>query len=81
MSGSIKVEYCLYQPLFNHRMNYLDQVEQELRKILNDTENEYGDEKVIRFVREKLLESFKNGVQAERNRGTPKGKPTKRVSK
>lgn len=53
-------------------MNYLDEVEQELRVkrayFKNDSQYESFEKDVLEFVRTKLLQSFKNGVQVERSR-------------
>ena len=51
-------------------MSYLDDVEKELRGILDSDEPdaEKWGEQIIQFVRGKLLESFKNGAAAERKR-------------
>ena len=52
------------------RMNYLDDVEKQLRKRLAafeiDAETETIATDIIGFVRTKLLESYKNGAQAAR---------------
>jgi hypothetical protein len=48
----------------------MDHIEQELRRILQTTPAEYSDEAVVSFVKEKLLESYKNGIQAG-TQGTP----------
>ena len=53
-------------------MNYLDEVVKALRHILDSDEpdaEKWADE-IVAFVREKLLESYKNGAQAAR-RGRP----------
>ena len=51
-------------------MSYLDDVEKELRKKLNffsiDAETTRIALDISSFVREKLLESYKNGAQAAR---------------
>ena len=49
-------------------MSYLDDVEQELRHILDsdEPEAEKWGEQIVKFVRAKLLESYKNGAQAAR---------------
>lgn len=51
-------------------MNYLDEVEQELRAILTpEKESQAGADcvaEVVKLVRAKLLESYKNGAQAAR---------------
>ncbi len=51
-------------------MSYLDDVEKELRGILDSDESdaEKWGEQIVQFVRGKLLESFKNGVATERQR-------------
>ncbi len=49
-------------------MSYLDDVEKELRDRLfpaEDGDTEWSDE-IVKFVRIKLLESYKNGAQAAR---------------
>jgi hypothetical protein len=52
-------------------MNYLNDVEQQLRRRLGESDEpgyaEWVDD-IVAFVREKLLESYKNGAAAERNR-------------
>ena len=58
-------------------MSYLDDVEKELRSILYDTPSEFTDDRVVNFVRTKLLESYKHGAQAARKqmgKGQPKPK-------
>ena len=51
-------------------MNYLDEVEQELVKIITGSDSaqdiEWG-RQIIGFVRAKLLESYKNGLAAGRS--------------
>ena len=55
-------------------MSYLDDVEKTLRDILDSDEPdaELWGEKIVKFVRAKLLESYKNGAQAARKQ---QGKP------
>jgi hypothetical protein len=44
----------------NTRMNYIRELERELKALLND-----GDEAtIIRFVKEKALDSYRNGLDA-----------------
>ena len=47
-------------------MSYLDAIEKELRDILDidEADAELWNEKIVKFVREKLLESYKNGRKA-----------------
>ena len=47
-------------------MNYLDQVEKELRQILDSDEPkaEKWADTIVKFVRDKILESYKNGLAA-----------------
>ena len=49
-------------------MSYLDDVEKQLRDILDidESDAELWGEKIVKFVRAKLLESYKNGAQAAR---------------
>jgi hypothetical protein len=49
-------------------MAYLDDVEKELRGLLNSEEPdaETWSEQIVNFIRGKLLESYKNGAQAAR---------------
>ena len=49
-------------------MSYLDDVEKKLREILDidEPDAELWGEKIVKFVRAKLLESYKNGAQAAR---------------
>ena len=61
-------------------MSYLDDIEKELRDQLfpaEDGDIEWSDQ-IVAFVRQKLLESFKNGAQAGRKQmgktQTPKQK-------
>ena len=49
-------------------MNYLDDVEKELRQQLEELEVGREPDDFLRNVRSKLLESFKNGVATERKR-------------
>lgn len=56
-------------------MNYLDDVEKELRRIIETTPQGRRTDAVVTFVKEKLIESFKNGLEAgkqrpDRRRGT-----------
>ena len=53
-------------------MNYLDQVEKELREILDsdEPEAEKWADTIVGFVKDKILESYKNGLAAAK-----KGKP------
>ena len=50
-------------------MSYLDDVEKDLRDILDtsaEPEAQKRTDEIVKFVREKLLESYKNGAQAAR---------------
>jgi hypothetical protein len=77
-------------------MSYLDGVEKELRGLIvklpvtvseSDEDDEFMQrldgqtDNIVKFVREKLLESYKNGAQAERNRRKGKSKNKKGASK
>ena len=68
-------------------MAYLDDVEKELRGLLNSDEPdaETWGEQIVNFVRGKLLESYKNGAQAARNQiqrgGQPKPQQKSKASK
>ena len=42
-------------------MSYLNEFEQELKAKLNSAE---GDEAIIRWISEKVLESYRNGIKA-----------------
>ena len=56
-------------------MSYLNDVESELQNMLGSCADDGFDEwsdSVVKFVRGKLLESFKNGASTERKRN---GKP------
>ena len=68
-------------------MAYLDDVEKELRGLLNSDEPdaETWGERIVNFVRGKLLESYKNGAQAARKQmqrgGQPKPQQKSKASK
>ena len=56
-------------------MSYMRDLEEKLRQLLGDAE----DEKVIKFVKETVLESYRNGQQASnrpkrQGRNKPAGK-------
>jgi hypothetical protein len=42
-------------------MSYINEFEQELKSKLNSTE---GEESIVRWVSEKVLESYRNGIKA-----------------
>ena len=53
-------------------MNYLDKTEEELRELLSDeTDPEKWADTVLRFVRDKILESYKNGLAAAKRSKPP----------
>jgi hypothetical protein len=54
-----KVEH--YQPNIKTHMSYLNEFEQELKSKLNSAE---GEEAIIRWISEKVLESYRNGIKA-----------------
>jgi hypothetical protein len=55
-----QVERCVSSSKHHTHMTYLRDLERELKELLQD-----GDEaKVIRFVKEKALESYRNGLDA-----------------
>ena len=47
-------------------MSYLDDVEQELRDLYHETDEDELPDAVVKLVRAKLLQSYKNGAQAAR---------------
>ena len=49
-------------------MAYLDDIEQKFRQLYWDAPEKDHVDHLIKFIRGKLLESYKNGAQAERNR-------------
>ena len=44
-------------------MGYIQDLEQELNEMLSDLPEE-RQKKIIRFIREKVLESYKNGIMS-----------------
>ena len=54
-------------------MNYLDQIEKELRQILDsdESESEKWADTIVKFVRDKILESYKNGLAAAKTSKPP----------
>jgi hypothetical protein len=60
-------------------MTYIEQFEAELLKKLNGTEDEAS---IVRWVSEKVLESYRNGITAGQNgaqvkrKGQPRGRGT-----
>jgi len=67
-------------------MSYLDDVELELRHKYFDEKDQDPDyrsyvDEVVKFVREKLLESYKNGAQAARQQIQRGGQPKTQKSK
>ena len=54
-------------------MNYLDQIEKELRQILDSdqSESEKWADTIVRFVRDRILESYKNGLAAAKTSKPP----------
>ena len=55
-----QVERCAVADKHSKRMTYLRDLERELRALLDE-----GDEsKIIRFVKDKALESYRNGLDA-----------------
>jgi hypothetical protein len=63
----------------NITMTYIEQFEAELLKKLNGTEDEAS---IVRWVSEKVLESYRNGITAGQNgvqvkrKGKPRGRGT-----
>ena len=54
-------------------MNYLDKIEEELRQILDSDEPEAENwaDTIVKFVRDKILESYKNGLAAAKTSKPP----------
>ena len=54
-------------------MNYLDKIEEELRQILDSDEPEAENwaDTIVKFVRDKILESYKNGLAAAKTSKQP----------
>ena len=50
-------------------MSYLDDVEQELRDLYHETDKDELPDALVKLVRAKLLQSYKNGAQAARRQG------------
>lgn len=60
-------------------MNYLDQVEKELREILDsdEPEAEKWANTIVEFVRDKILESYKNGLAVAKKSQQPYARQSK----
>lgn len=53
-------------------MGYLQELQQELRALLGDDMDEEQQQKIARFVGEKILESYKNGIATGQPTGADK---------
>lgn len=54
-------------------MNYLNDTEQALRRVIDTTPAGQRADVIVRFVKEKLIESYKNGLQAGKVRAERHG--------
>ena len=58
----------------NKHANFLDEVESDLKELLNEYAKETGNE-VMEYVRSKMIESYKNGLKSARFAGKSKSYP------
>ncbi len=64
-------------------MNYLDKIEEELRQILDSdqSESEKWADTIVKFVRDKILESYKNGLAAAKTSKPPYARQSQNYKK
>jgi hypothetical protein len=62
----------------NKQTNFLDEVEKDLRHIMEEESHTYVgnvQDELVRYVRSKLIDSYKNGLKAGRFTSKSKPKP------
>jgi hypothetical protein len=57
-------------------MSYLSQIEKDIHQMFDETSDEYIEQELVKYVKSKVLESYKNGLQT--GRGGRKVKPRSR---